>query len=228
VKPQWFIKRVPVDFDWPLGQIWHGYVNPWPGPIPCPECMGDGFNPETRKLHATFRSWAPNLTKEEQQKLLEKGPTLKEIKRLKRRIEGSDTPLIRLLLVEIRAKRKGLWGACSKCGGDQQIQNPNPAVSLLYEGVHLHNEWKPVEPPTGEGWQLWENQAPEGRPVSPVFGSPPELAFWCAHAFDTEFAEEDWFEWIVKAQPRPEERLPFRLQSESFKVFVPPKTTKPH
>ena len=32
-----------------------------------------------------------------------------------------------------------------------------------------------IEPPTGEGWQVWETVS-EGSPISPVFATPEELA----------------------------------------------------
>lgn len=36
-----------------------------------------------------------------------------------------------------------------------------------------------VDPPEGEGWQLWETVS-EGSPISPVFDSPESLARWMA------------------------------------------------
>jgi len=41
--------RVPLDFDWPLHQIWKGYINPYKS-VECELCEGSGFNPETKKL----------------------------------------------------------------------------------------------------------------------------------------------------------------------------------
>ncbi len=38
--------------------------------------------------------------------------------------------------------------------------------------------WQPTEPPTGEGYQLWETVS-EGSPISPVFASTEALAAWC-------------------------------------------------
>jgi len=226
VKRKWFVKRVPVDFQWPLGEVWHGYVNPWPGPVPCQDCFATGFNSGTKRLHDTFRSWAPNMTKVEERELLEKGPTRREIKRLRQRVPGSDTPMLRMLLVEIRAKRRGSWGPCTRCGGHQFVANENPAVVRLYTGVDLYKEWAPIEPPLGEGWQLWEDPAPEGRPISKVFGSPDELAIWCSKKFRR--AGHEWLDWILRSAEKTTDRPPFRLQSETFKVFTPPKTNKPH
>lgn len=34
------VERVPLDFDWPLDEIWKGYVNPHY--VPCDTCDGDG------------------------------------------------------------------------------------------------------------------------------------------------------------------------------------------
>ena len=36
------LKRVPVDFDWPLEKIWEGYLNPHFAE--CPECDGSGYS----------------------------------------------------------------------------------------------------------------------------------------------------------------------------------------
>lgn len=35
----------------------------------------------------------------------------------------------------------------------------------------------PVDPPTGDGWQLWEDTS-EGSPMSPVFADAEQLAVW--------------------------------------------------
>jgi hypothetical protein len=43
------LKRVPLDFDWKLGKIWHGYQNPY-NSIRCDECDYSGYNPETKKI----------------------------------------------------------------------------------------------------------------------------------------------------------------------------------
>lgn len=45
------------------------------------------------------------------------------------------------------------------------------------EAEDLYESWEEEEPPTGEGWQLWENVS-EGSPVSPVFATSGELVDW--------------------------------------------------
>lgn len=38
------IRRVPLDFEWPLNQVWHGYVLPESLRLPeCPDCNYDGY-----------------------------------------------------------------------------------------------------------------------------------------------------------------------------------------
>ena len=44
------LKRVPLDFKWPLGRIWKGYINSHRGPRECPECHGAGLNNGTRQI----------------------------------------------------------------------------------------------------------------------------------------------------------------------------------
>jgi hypothetical protein len=43
------IKRVPLDFDWPMKKIWVGYMNPYNG-VECPYCEGNGLSPTAKKF----------------------------------------------------------------------------------------------------------------------------------------------------------------------------------
>lgn len=73
-------------------------------------------------------------------------------------------------------KASGLesWGACSRCDGEGEQER--------YPGQRAEREaWEPTEPPTGEGWQLWETVS-EGSPISPVFATAEELAQWLTTA----------------------------------------------
>lgn len=45
------IRRVPLDFDWPIGQVWHGFLRP--DEImgkQCPACQGNGYSDEANAL----------------------------------------------------------------------------------------------------------------------------------------------------------------------------------
>lgn len=50
-----YLRRVPLDFDWPLKQTWDGYVMPKELRLEeCPDCCGDGYGPEARAVANTF------------------------------------------------------------------------------------------------------------------------------------------------------------------------------
>lgn len=78
----------------------------------------------------------------------------------------------RMILVEARAKRRGVWGHCAKCGGSGE---------LFRDDNHReqYEAWENFDPPTGDGYQLWGTTS-EGDPMSPVFASAEDLANWCA------------------------------------------------
>lgn len=61
---------------------------------------------------------------------------------------------------------------CKACDGEGSIWSSK-------EAERLAEEWEPLQPPEGEGWQLWETVS-EGSPVSPVFATAEELASWLA------------------------------------------------
>jgi hypothetical protein len=74
--------------------------------------------------------------------------------------------------VDARCAREGQPSTCQTCGGHASLER--------YPGQRAEAEaWERTEPPTGEGWQLWETVS-EGSPISPVFGSAEELAQWMA------------------------------------------------
>ena len=67
------------------------------------------------------------------------------------------------------AKRQGIDEIyCPNCGGEGHCW-PSPESKAQAEA------WEPTEPPTGEGYQMWETVS-EGSPISPVFATPEELA----------------------------------------------------
>lgn len=53
------IKRVPLDFDWPLKKTWAGFLSPERlHEKECPDCGGRGYSPHARDLHEL---WYGNL-----------------------------------------------------------------------------------------------------------------------------------------------------------------------
>jgi hypothetical protein len=45
------VKRVPVDFNWPVGKVWEGFINPfYKFCDKCKECSGSGYSPEAKNF----------------------------------------------------------------------------------------------------------------------------------------------------------------------------------
>jgi hypothetical protein len=221
------VKRVSLDFKWEIGRVWEGFINPWPGAMICMACEGSGFNDPTKKLFDTFETWSRKLSKVEQAIFLD-GYSEKELKML---LAGKLLPHhanyfdIRQDMTEVRANRKNVLGYCEPCQGNGDVSNDNPAVIQLYRGVNLFEEWTPIQPPTGSGWQLW-TEGEMGSPASPVFQSAEELAKWCAK--EIRPSEAEWLQWILN-QPNPQEMeadedQQLVLPSEWLRVFVKPPT----
>ncbi len=75
-----------------------------------------------------------------------------------------------MIVIEARAKREGITTACPTCDGHATVER--------YPGQREAAEnWESTEPPTGEGWQLWETTT-EGSPVSEVFPTADALVDW--------------------------------------------------
>lgn len=74
------------------------------------------------------------------------------------------------VVIEARCERDGQPSVCGTCEGHGSIER--------YPGQRAEAEaWEWTDPPTGDGWQLWETVT-EGSPVSPVFPNAEGLAQW--------------------------------------------------
>lgn len=71
--------------------------------------------------------------------------------------------------VKARCEREGVSDTCSACDGKGDCATDEQRAA--YEA------WEATEPPTGDGWQLWETTS-EGSPASPVFTNGEDLARW--------------------------------------------------
>lgn len=49
------LKRVPLDFNWPIDQLWKGFINPYRYQV-CKSCGETGLNPATKKLNDDWYS----------------------------------------------------------------------------------------------------------------------------------------------------------------------------
>lgn len=54
------VKRVALNFQWPLEKRWKGFMNPHPGPPSCPTCQGEGLNGATREIGESFYDHGAN------------------------------------------------------------------------------------------------------------------------------------------------------------------------
>lgn len=73
------------------------------------------------------------------------------------------------IVVKAECERLGVSSLCKKCEGEGLLW-PSEEIRKQCE------EWKATEPPSGEGYQLWQSEAPE----SPIFETLDELCDWCA------------------------------------------------
>ncbi len=74
------------------------------------------------------------------------------------------------VVVRARCERDGLELLCPDCDGEGSLWRGEQHKAA-------HEAWTRTEPPSGEGWQLWETVS-EGSPMSPVFATADELASW--------------------------------------------------
>lgn len=189
-------KRVPIDFDWPQGKVWQGYLLPDElDEQQCGDCGGRGSTPARQwveqmaalclllntdlSAQAKGRPMHPYFNDTGSRADLRPSPDIAEfsIGLAGRGGAGEwhdalDNWRATDKLVEAAGLDPKTWGVCASCGGHGSIER--------YEGQRAEAEaWESTEPPIGEGWQMWETTS-EGSPMSPVFATAEELARWLA------------------------------------------------
>lgn len=207
------LKRVALDFDWPLRKQWKGFVNPYYAQ--CPHCDGRGLTMGRRRLedlvrllllsgsdaatqisHPYFRH--PAMVGDTAGKV----PS-KDLADLTTGLAGRppagrmghdaiDSWTAAKKIIAAAGLDPDTWGRCSECGGD----------GILPSAREKYQAWEPEEPPEGPGYQLWETVS-EGSPVSPVFETPEELARWLSnddnlhpHDIQRGTSYETWLKFI--------------------------------
>lgn len=203
------VRRVPVDFDWPLDKVWTGYQMPDRlHETPCRDCYGRGATPARQwveRIGLMLDQLIDDLNEQDAGKPMhpwlvqDSYPPVDHNTVLKR--EGmwityatvrpsadivefaqalvADDPNERRRTIERGVfsqnqyaitngliRRAGLpekWGWCPTCDGNGSVET--------FEGQRAEADaWESTEPPTGDGWQLWETVS-EGSPVTPVFAT---------------------------------------------------------
>lgn len=262
------VKRVPLDFDWPLNEVWEGYIRPVDPTIkPCPDCKS-GYSPQAERWHDQWYGNAPFTPADngstpfspEHPKIWGRAErniadspgyygtgtlaVFLEANRLARFFNGAwchhlvdqdvaalvkadrlvdfthtfirgqgwvkkdpvtvPTPaqvnewslagfghdaINAYIVVKARCKREGVPLECPTCEGAATVrevpltlgsgqrapENPGSQTRLAPVRDDEENDWERTEPPTGDGWQLWETVS-EGSPVTPVFPTAEALA----------------------------------------------------
>jgi hypothetical protein len=94
-------------------------------------------------------------------------------------------------IIAARVKEKGLPYECTPCGGAGSVF-ASPEIEKK------HDEWQEIDPPEGEGYQVWETVS-EGSPISPVFANPGKLAEWMAKSSRSDGMDADaWYKFITE------------------------------
>lgn len=96
------------------------------------------------------------------------------------------------ICVKAKAERLGVYGKCDCCAGEGDIWSSQ-------EMKEKGENWVRYGPPSGDGFQLWENTS-EGSPVSPVFDTLDGLCGWLEDNGTTfannKVSKEAWLEML--------------------------------
>jgi len=211
------LKRVPIDFDYPLKQIWKGYLNPYHSQK-CNACDGYGYNEKTKQLYDSwygfsnpirFGSWCYNLSQDDVIALVEAG-RLMDFTRIPLNDEQKKDCLPNGWLKynngymptaeEVNEWAKKSFGHdsinCSICVQAKAIREGFYGLCPHCNGegeIWQSDEIKKLH----EEWEQFEppigegyqlwETTSEGSPSSPVFATLDELCEWC-EANATTFA----------------------------------------
>lgn len=209
------VKRVALDFDWPLRKTWNGFLNPHYRQ--CSVCEGSGHTTAYLRLEELASLLFVSADDTVRKRGTIPHPYLSEMSSLYRTRGLVVSPDIMQLAEGLsdqkhadsfmgfsggaswRATKKiiaaaGLdekWGECPACGGEGEDLSAKPASDA----------WEETEPPAGDGWQMWETTS-EGSPISPVCKTPEALARWLADNKASTFGDstanyETWLKMII-------------------------------
>lgn len=254
------VRRVALDFQWPLHQVWEGFINPHHESVNCPHCEGSGAGPEARALHQLWYGYVPfdpastgstpftedtpevrwfaerNYPSSSQRLPYEDPESMArtEARRLIRmwnnmwshHLSQADVDVLvaegRLRLdrglADFKAETVNRWSLCGfghDCINQWIVTKARVALEgKAYECAHCGGEgytwkseegrlrqesWVQIEPPAGEGYQIWETVS-EGSPISPVFADPQQLATWMtrySRGLDANTSCAQWLKFIT-------------------------------
>lgn len=180
------VRKVPLNFDWPIGRVWAGFKNPHlEHAKTCTECRGTGETVARRRLRdliSLLLLSGKDARRGKCHLFLQHAP----LNGTQGLVPGVDMVELTsglsldsaqpgrsedwLLAEERIIAAAGLskdWGTCPECQGEKLIW-ASEGSKQAYES------WEPEEPPCGPGFQLWESDS-EGSPISPVLANEKEL-----------------------------------------------------
>lgn len=212
------IKRVPLDFDAPIGETWAPLLLPAELALPaCDACHGNGTT-ATRDWLLSIATLIAQLGDDCNDQARGRGmhPYLAELHNrpgtwigprgamtlVQPRPTGDARDLVAGL---VGRTPDGMFGSSSSdwariANRIIEAAGLNPESWGICPGcngeghagtpeqVAACDAWEPAEIPTGEGWQLWQTVS-EGGPVSPVFESAEDLARWMASSGEASSIE---------------------------------------
>jgi hypothetical protein len=216
------IRRVPLDFDWPLNKPWKGFLNPYGGPCPAEE-RGECFDGVTAgRRYVTAIAHLLGVAGSDAMGKRRNGiwphPYLHELPmspRFPRYSANEVGPTPDLVdLIKGLVGRQPMHDACDRFAIEHKIiaaagLDPERwGVCSICEGHaddpaqrNAAEAWEPSPPPEGEAYQLWETVS-EGSPISPPKATPEALARWLADHGASSFGEqtesyETWLRFIM-------------------------------
>lgn len=195
------VRRVPIDFDWPLDKVWEGFL--------LPDRLHEDRCPHCTRGMTAAAEWLQTLASRidmlgsdigDQKRgrpmhpwLAQDGYPPHDDRHQVVRPSADILDLLAGLTDEspdrimspmrggdgyrIARKIVEAAGLDSKTWGVCPTCDGHASIEK-YEGQRAEAEaWEPTGPPEGEGWQLWETVT-EGSPISPVFADADGLAGW--------------------------------------------------
>ncbi|MFB6392582.1 hypothetical protein [Polymorphospora lycopeni] len=206
------IKRVPIDFGAPLNEVWAGYRMSDDLRLPtCPDCNGytrDATYQWVEGIAQLLLMVGEDIADQQRGRPLHPYLSALTVYTNQRPADPSATALSGGLagrhprgwghdaidcysatkaIIEAAGLDYETWAVCTGCEGRGNLGTP--------EQVAAYDAWERSEPPTGDGWQLWETVS-EGSPISPVFATSDELASWMSDPA----REQHWVPGHVAAQ----------------------------
>lgn len=211
------IKKVQLDFNWPMNMVWRGFLNPYHSQK-CEACGGSGLNEATKQLSDNWyrymggeNHWSDKLTQDEVNALIKEGRlhdlthiwskdggwqpkepmpnvTAEMVNAWSREGMGHDA-INMWICRDVRAKRLGIYGLCECCSGEGELWFSDKIKEL-------NENFESYEPPEGDGYQIWETVS-EGSPISPVFNDKESMIKWLIGEGYSEqaainFADSGW------------------------------------